>query len=66
MKFEDALKMRLGVMNTSHQNMQDFLASHPPRISQGIAYLTQCQISFRTGMLASNILVYYLSSTCHS
>ena len=34
-KFEDALKMRLAVMNTSSQNIQDFLAAHPPRISQG-------------------------------
>ena len=34
-KFEDALQMRLAAMNTSHQNIQDFLAAHPPRISQG-------------------------------
>ena len=34
-KFEDALQMRLAVMNSSHQNIQDFLAAHPPRISKG-------------------------------
>ncbi len=34
-KFEDALEMRLAVMKTSHQNIQDFLAAHPPRISKG-------------------------------
>lgn len=34
-KFEDALKMRLAVMKTSHQNIQDFLVAHPPRISKG-------------------------------
>lgn len=34
-KFEDALQMRLAVMNSSHQNLQDFLAAHPPRISKG-------------------------------
>ena len=38
-KFEDALKMRLAVMNTSTKDMQDFLAAHPPRISQGIVWL---------------------------
>lgn len=40
-KFEDALKMRLAIMKTSHQDIQNFLASHPPRISQGIAELVQ-------------------------
>ncbi|KAL0036145.1 hypothetical protein WJX79_005418 [Trebouxia sp. C0005] len=40
-KFEDALEMRLAVMKTSHQNIQDFLAAHPPRISKGIAELVQ-------------------------
>ncbi|KAL3150327.1 hypothetical protein ABBQ32_000172 [Trebouxia sp. C0010 RCD-2024] len=40
-KFEDALQMRLAVMNSSHQNIQDFLAAHPPRISKGIADLVQ-------------------------
>lgn len=40
-KFEDALEMRLAIMQTSHQNIQDFLAAHPPRISQGIAELVQ-------------------------
>ena len=34
-KFEDALQMRLAVMKSSHQNIQDFLAAHPPRISKG-------------------------------
>ena len=34
-KFEDALEMRLAIMKTSHQNIQDFLAAHPPRISKG-------------------------------
>lgn len=37
-KFEDALEMRLAVMKTSHQNIQDFLAAHPPRISKGGSY----------------------------
>lgn len=35
-KFEDALNMRLAVMNTSKTDLQNFLAAHPPRISQGI------------------------------
>ncbi len=34
-KFEDALEMRLAIMKTSHQNIQDFLAAHPPRITKG-------------------------------
>ena len=38
-KFEDALEMRLAIMQTSHQNIQDFLAAHPPRISQGDGHL---------------------------
>ena len=33
--FQDALKARLDLMQPSHQDVQRFLASHPPRISQG-------------------------------
>ena len=35
-KFEDALAARLGLMKPSRQNIDSFLAAHPPRISPGV------------------------------
>jgi hypothetical protein len=33
--FQDALAQRLGIMRPSRQQLQAFLAAHPPRISPG-------------------------------
>lgn len=38
-KFQDALRDRLALMNCSRQDMDRFLAAHPPRISPGIPAL---------------------------
>lgn len=35
--FQDALRQRLNIMQTSRQKVQEFLAAHPPRISKGKA-----------------------------
>lgn len=35
--FQDALRQRLNIMQTSQQKVQEFLAAHPPRISKGKA-----------------------------
>lgn len=49
-KFEDALKMRLAVMNTSSKDIENFLAKHPPRISQGNLSLEQhCRLLQTSG-----------------
>ncbi|CAK0781561.1 hypothetical protein CVIRNUC_005405 [Coccomyxa viridis] len=53
--FQDALKARLDLMQPSHQDVQRFLASHPPRISQGIPELVKalqgrgCQVFLVSG-----------------
>jgi len=38
-KFEEALKQRLDIMQVSQEGMQRFLASHPPQLSPGIREL---------------------------
>jgi hypothetical protein len=35
--FQDALRQRLNIMQTSRQKVHEFLAAHPPRISKGKA-----------------------------
>lgn len=35
-KFEDALRERLDIMQVSQDDMGNFLASHPPRMSPGV------------------------------
>ncbi|PSC77028.1 phosphoserine chloroplastic [Micractinium conductrix] len=37
--FQDALASRLGVMHPSRENLESFLAGHPPKISPGIPQL---------------------------
>lgn len=39
MLFQDALAQRLGVMHPSRDDLQRFLAGHPPQISPGIPQL---------------------------
>jgi len=40
-RFQDALRERLQLMNCSRQDMDRFLAAHPPRISPGIPELVR-------------------------
>ncbi|GAB4816696.1 hypothetical protein N2152v2_003742 [Parachlorella kessleri] len=37
--FQDALGQRLGVMQVSRQQMEEYVATHPPRLSKGITEL---------------------------
>ncbi|CAL8468467.1 g8007 [Coccomyxa elongata] len=48
--FQDALRQRLDIMQTSQQKVQEFLAAHPPRISKGIPELVDLLQSRGTGV----------------
>ena len=43
--FQDALAQRLGLMSPSRQQLDAFLADHPPRISKGAGSLSTSTVS---------------------